>query len=148
VSQEVGIQNNSPGNHQYGGEAVGGQEEVSRFVLFERDLRENDTIKHNVLLPHPYRDLSVTRHTGISIQELWQLGEDVANLRRQSRPNASLLGRGDFSASDALALSLTAYRHEPPKNHVHIGSWPSEKPMQMLLAQKLAASITFVRNPV
>lgn len=41
---------------------VADDEKVSRFILFSKWLRSDKNLRSDAFIPHPYPDLSVTRH--------------------------------------------------------------------------------------
>ncbi|OLE55633.1 MAG: hypothetical protein AUI36_16825 [Cyanobacteria bacterium 13_1_40CM_2_61_4] len=55
--------------------SISADEWLARFILFKNWIRSSDqTVKPDAFIPHPYPDLSVTRHKDLSIQNLWQIG--------------------------------------------------------------------------
>lgn len=65
---------------------------LARFVLFRGWIRSGDsTVRPDAFIPYPYPDLSVTRHIGLSVEEVWQIGQAVADRRP-----ATLYGRADI----------------------------------------------------
>ena len=114
-------------------------EMLARFILFSRWVRQDKKIRPAAFIPHPWPDLSVTRHIGLHADELWSLGEDVSTLR--ARP---LLGRADIQAIDVMKQSLKIEPTPTPRNHANITGWPPDKSAQKSLAQELAAASTFV----
>ena len=128
---------------------VGDEELVARFVLVEKHVKKDGPkpyIKAPAFLPFRHVELSVTRHQGLAENELWALGQDVANARAMP-----LVGRGDISARTARAVSLEVEPSEGPgkgaRNHANIVGWPSEKAAQLVKALVLAAAADFVRAP-
>lgn len=118
-------------------------EALARFVLFRGWIRSsNSTVKPDGFIPYPYPDLSVTRHIGLSEQEIWQLGQAVAD----SRP-ATLHGRADIQALQVTARSLRIVPTPEPKNHANITGWPKDKPAQKIIALQLAADAWYVPRP-
>ena len=112
-------------------------EKLARYIVFRNHLRlEKGTIKPDAFIPHPYSDLSVTRHLQATEIELWAVGKTVAEARGKS-----LQGRGDILASDCHLQKLETDSDpvEGNPNHVVITEWPSEKRQQKTIAQQLAA---------
>lgn len=91
-------------------------------------------------MPHPYVDLSVTRHQALSEHEIWVIGQGVANVRE-----TTLYGRADIRASDVLRQSLNVesapIQNNP--NHANIIGWPEQKPAQKVIALQLAAAAKY-----
>ena len=112
---------------------------LSRFVLFSSWIRGNQTIRPDAFIPHPYPDLSVTRHVGLLESELWQIGQTVAD----NRP-ARLYGRADVQALIIKAQSLRIEPTPEPRNHANVTGWPADKPRQKIIAIEIASVAQFV----
>ena len=112
---------------------------LARFVLFSSWVRGNQTIRPDAFIPHPYPDLSVTRHVGLLEYELWQIGQTVAN----KRP-AKLYGRADVQALTVKAQSLRIEPTPEPRNHANVTGWPAHKPGQKIIAIGIASVAQFV----
>jgi hypothetical protein len=122
-------------------------EQLARFVLFSRWVRRSGpekTVKPDAFIPHPHVDLSVTRHTNLSEEELWMIGQEIAN----TRP-ATLYGRADLSASNIRQQPLQVEARPVPgnPNHACIVGWPADKPAQKIIAQQLAACAQYRDTP-
>lgn len=117
-------------------------EVLARFVVQSSHIRRsNQSIKPDAFIPHPYPDLSVTRHLSAVDAELWAVGEQVA-----ATSGKTLYGRGDFQASVCLIQRLVV-RAAPVAgnpNHANVSGWPSDKPAQKSIAQEIAAAAMFV----
>jgi len=118
---------------------VNDHEWLARFILFSNWIRGDQTIRPDAFIPHPYPDLSVTRHVGLLESELWQIGQTVAN----KRP-AKLYGRADVQALTVKAQSLRIEPTPEPRNHANITGWPADKPGQKIIAIEIAAVAQFV----
>ena len=112
---------------------------LARFVLFRSWIRGDQTIRPDAFIPHPYPDLSVTRHVGLLEAELWQIGQTVAD----KRP-ARLYGRADVQVLTVKAQSLRIVPTPEPKNHANITGWPVDKSVQKIIALEIAAVAQFV----
>lgn len=120
------------------------EEFLARFVLFRGWIRSSDgQIKPDAFIPYPYPDLSVTRHIGLSVEEIWQIGQKVADVRP-----ATLYGRADLQAVHVKRQSLRIVPTAEPKNHANVTGWPKDKPAQKIIAQELAAAAHYVPKPV
>jgi hypothetical protein len=120
---------------------VAPSETLARFILYGKHIRPSDqTLKPDAFMPHPYLDLSVTRHLLASEDELWTVGQGIAEL--QGRP---LHGRGDIRADtcDAEGLRVQADPVEGNPNHAIVVDWPAEKSAQKSIAQQIAAAAKF-----
>lgn len=120
--------------------AVSADEQLARFILFSKWFRSDETVKPEAFMPHPYMDLSVTRHQVLSEHEIWEIGRGVGGVR-----GATLYGRADIRASDVLRQSLDVKSAPVPNNpnHANIIGWPEQKPAQKVIALQLAAAAKY-----
>jgi hypothetical protein len=121
---------------------VSDDEVLARFITQRNHIRGDHSVKPNAFIPHPWPNLSVTRHLGLTEQELWEIGQDVAD----ARP-ATLYGRADVQAVTITSQSLTIVPTPTPRNHANVTGWPPDKPSQKIIAQEIAAVATFVTVP-
>ncbi|MBI3477366.1 MAG: hypothetical protein HY010_16660 [Acidobacteria bacterium] len=126
------------------GKAVASYEILARFILFNRWIRNDGTVKPDAFIPHPYPDLSVTRLKYLPEQEVWRIGQSIAG----ARP-ATLYGRADIPAAEARRRTLDV---EPRPvadnpNHAVVVGWPDDRPAQKIIAQELAVEARFVPRP-
>lgn len=126
------------------GKPVTADEQLARFILQRSHLRQDGTVKQDAFIPHPWPDLSVTRHFQLTEKELWSIGENVA---RQTAK--TLYGRADVRASDfhRHRLRIIAARVEGNPNHANVTGWPTEKPAQKIIAQQIAAAAGKAHQP-
>jgi hypothetical protein len=125
--------------------AVTADEMLARYVLHSSHIRSKDqTLKQDAFVPHPYRDLSVTRHLQATEGELWTVGANVA-----TAIGKTLYGRGDVTASVCVAQNLTVNAAPTPRNpnHADVSAWPADKPAQKIIALLIAAAAKFVARP-
>ncbi|MFH0905030.1 MAG: hypothetical protein V1854_07615 [Methanobacteriota archaeon] len=115
---------------------------LARFILFNKWLRIDHTIRPDAFIPHSWPELFVTRHLGLSEAELWQIGQSVADKR-----TLPLYGRADVEARAIRKHSLCIQPTPEPKNHANITGWPKEKPAQKIIAQEIAAAAKFISTP-
>lgn len=124
---------------------VADEEKLSRFILSSKLIRNIDqTVKPDAFIPHPYPDLSATRHLYLSEVAIWGKGQGVADTR--GKP---LYGRADFYAHDARK-QLLEIQSDPSlnnPNHANIVNWPADKPSQKIIAQQLAADSVYHAKP-
>jgi hypothetical protein len=121
---------------------VSDEESLARFIFQGNHIRADHTVKPNAFIPYPYPNLSVTRHIGLTEEELWETGRGIAN----ERP-ATLYGRADFRAIAVVKQSLHIVPTETPRNHANITGWPPDKPSQKIIAQEIAAAARLVSPP-
>lgn len=115
--------------------AVDSSEWLARFILFKRYLRKDRTIRPDGFIPHPWPDLSVTRHLQLTQTELWKIGQDVAR-----KIGKTLHGRADVQALLFQRQDLRVVVAPLPENsnHANVVDWPVEKPAQKIIAQEIA----------
>jgi len=121
--------------------SVTNEEWLARFITSSSWIRKTgQTVKQDAFIPHPYPDLSVTRHRDLSEEEIWRIGKQVA----EARP-ATLHGRADITAGDVRRNKLDVEPLPVPENlnHASIIGWPRDKPAQKSFAQELAAVAHF-----
>ena len=112
-------------------------ERVARFILRRSHLRHDRTVKQDAFIPHPYPDLSVTRHLQISETRIWEIGRNIAReigqpLRGRADVQVFVFQRQELHVIEAPLL-------ENP-NHANVTGWPAEKPAQKIIAQRIAAA--------
>lgn len=123
---------------------VSAEEWLARYLLHKRYVRRDRTIRPEAFIPHPYPDLSVTRHVGFTEQELWAVGIGIV-----SRGGKTLYGRADVQTKvfldRRLKVEVAPVAGNP--NHANVTGWPEEKPAQKVLCQEICAAAKFVANP-
>ena len=123
-------------------EEVSDDEKLARFVVSNRWIRHDNTVTPNAFIPYPYTDLSVTRHIGLSVEQLWTIGRGVVVER-----SLSLHGRADTNVSTIKGQELSV--HPAPSvenlNHANIKGWPTSKPEQKIKALEIANTAIFSR---
>jgi hypothetical protein len=110
---------------------------LSRYVLQSRHYRDDKTPRPELFMPHPHQDLSVTRHRDATEDELWEVGNNVAQ-----QIGKTFYGRFDIQTKDCQieTLKVEAKPVKGNPNHADITGWSSSKPEQKALALKIAAS--------
>jgi hypothetical protein len=122
--------------------AIADDELLARFVLFSGWVRSDRTMRPDAFIPFPWPNLSVTRHLELSKDELWTIGQHIAD----NRPS-KLYGRADLQVLTILEQSLRVVPTPTPRNHANIAGWPSDKPSQKTIALRIAAAATFLPRP-
>ena len=115
---------------------------LSRYILQSNHIRkESNTIKPDAFMPHPYEDLSVTRHLVLTQEELWLIGDEVSQ-----QTGKTLYGRAENIAQTFFAQKLKIASAPVPENpnHANIFGWPADKPSQKMIALEIAAASHFV----
>lgn len=126
------------------GAEIDGKELVSRFILQSSHIRKDLTVRQDAFIPHPWPDLSVTRHIGLSDARIWEIARAVARAIPKN-----LYGRASLHASVFQGHKLTvvsAPDSENP-NHANVSGWPDDKPAQKIIALQLAAEARYTDAP-
>lgn len=121
---------------------VDGDEMLARYVLQSSHIRtSNQSVKPDAFIPHPYRDLSVTRHREATETEIWNSGRTVA-----MQIGKTLHGRADLVAETCLRQQLTvkAAPLDDNPNHADISNWPADKAAQKIIALEISAAARFL----
>jgi hypothetical protein len=124
------------------GVPISDDEMLARFVLKKEWIRKADnTPKQDAFIPPKDLQLSVTRHAGISTEQLIETGESVA-----VETSLQFLGRADIEAGAVVknALKAVAWPLAKNQNHAHVIGWPADKEARKTIAQELAAAAKFV----
>jgi hypothetical protein len=117
---------------------------LARFVLWERHVRRDGTVRPDVFVPHPHRDLSVTRHRSATTEEIWSIGRRVASLRAHTLRGRADAGTALFTRR-GLVVAADPIAGNP--NHASVSAWPPDKSQQKIIAQELAGQARFVPAP-
>jgi hypothetical protein len=123
---------------------VASSEALARFVVQRHWIRHDGTVKQDAFMPPRDLELSVTRHLGLTEDQLWGFGEQVAAELSAHR----LLGRADVTVEVVHRNNLNVVPVPLPNNpnHAHLIGWPADKPLQKMIAQELAAASRFTRQ--
>lgn len=132
-------------------EIVAVDERLSRYLHQSNHIRKsNNTVTQNAFIPHPYTDLSVTRHLDLDETEIWSIGADIAQQNQKT-----LYGRADIEVSNFLEQNLRVisdpvlpspgYRGNP--NHAIVNGWPSDKPSQKIIALEISSKAKYIPVP-
>jgi hypothetical protein len=93
-------------------------------------------------MPNREGKTSVFRISGISNDEIWDIGDREVSIKR-GKP---ILGRADIRANSVVTKDLQVVPSEPPVRHANITGWPDERSKQKLIAVELAAESLFHRR--
>lgn len=106
-------------------------------------------VKPEAFIPHPYHDLSVTRHCGLTETQMWDAGQEVVReISVTEGRSITLYGRGDVLTADVRSQRLDVTPDEPPQNHAVIVGWPiGGKAEQKIIALELARKARLVLSP-
>jgi len=120
------------------------KELLARYIVSSRWIRNSDnTVKPEAFIPHPYPNLSVTRHAGISIEQMWEIGKRIV-----SKNNRTLHGRADVSVGSfrKQKLGFELIPEDGNANHVNVTDWPARKHEQKDLAFQICKEANFIRS--
>jgi hypothetical protein len=123
---------------------VGNEEWLARFIVRREHVRPDGTVKPDPFIPYKWVKLSVTRHTGLSEDQLWVAGEIVAN--QVEKP---LQGRGDTQAKVFVRqrLRVDAAPVAENMNHANVVGWAQDKQTQKEIAIELVKDVRFMPVP-
>jgi hypothetical protein len=112
-------------------------ETVTRYLMFQKWYRKDQTIKYEAFMPSDDLELSVMRLVQATDSELWSVGWQVA-----SETNRTLHGRADISAGAFVSQRLLVQADPLPNNpnHAKVTGWSADKAQQMIVAKQLAAT--------
>ena len=118
---------------------VADNELLARFIVNSNEKRPDGKVSHKLFMPYKWVELSVNRHRESTLDEIWQIGSEVAVSR-----NKSLYGLANIRAGQCRRLTLDAVPAPilpGHPNHANITGYPAAKEDQMAIAHELAASI-------
>ena len=118
---------------------VADEELLARFIVNGNEMRVDGTVRPQLFLPYRRVTLSVNRHRDATLDETWDIGQQVAAERGKT-----LYGLVDIRASSCRIPPLDVIPqpilpHNP--NHTDIVGYPERKDEQLSLAAKLASTI-------
>ena len=127
-------------------------EKITRFIRYNRDFAEPDTVRHQVFLPHKKKtDISVFRISQLPDNEVWRIG-----LEHVQTDKLPVLARADLLASDVYGNNLEVIP-DPQfhKAHANITGFPAERErsktedrkFRRAIARKLAHASELVLIP-
>ena len=95
-------------------------------------------------MPHPYIELSMTRHDQATEEELWTDCRRIAALRKKT-----LYGRADVEVAvfEVQGLVVEAAPIPENPNHANAKNWPAEKSEQKAKALEIALKARFLPAP-
>lgn len=104
--------------------------------------RVNNAVKPKAFMPPPNLRLSVFRIDGLTLDEIWAIGQrEVIDLTPRVK---QLHGLGEIKVSECQKTGLAVDCDNNPPRHANIIGWPAEKEKQKLLAAELAAEANLV----
>ena len=110
-------------------------ERITRYLLSKSEfVKTKGKVKHNAFMPPPTGKKSVYRTSGLTENEIWNIGKQFVAKPR----NKTLRARGDIAASDIQERGLQIIPDKTPHpKHADIVGWPSEKHDQLMIAKIL-----------
>ncbi len=126
--------------NEVAGNPLSDDEMLARFVLKKEWIRKDSTIKQDAFIPPKDLQLSVTRHAGISAEQLIETGKSIA-----VETSLEFFGRADIETRAVVknVLKAVAWPLAKNQNHAHVVGWPADKEARKSIAQELAASAVF-----
>jgi hypothetical protein len=90
-------------------------ESLARFLMVEKVIRADGTLRHNEFIPPSSGKLSMMRHLQATEAEIWDEGREVARLRAKK-----IVGRVDLNAGGCRRTGLQVIKSpllvDPPSN--------------------------------
>lgn len=123
--------------------AVSLKESLGRYLPEESYFSSTkNSVKPKAFMPPPDLCLSVFRIDGLTLEEVWEMGErEVINFMAQPK---ELYGLADIKVSRVKEVNLEVNPNDNPPRHANIIGWPPEKARQKLIAIELAARAKLV----
>lgn len=118
-------------------------EMLARYILASKWIA-NGQVKQDAFVPHPYVELSLTRHREMSSEELWNEGHRVAKLCARNFYGRADVGVEAFTSED---LDVKPDPIDGNANHVNVIKWPLDKHQQKLKALRIAAKSMLIPPP-
>jgi hypothetical protein len=124
-------------------ESVDNNELLGRYLTSRSHFNKTDVLPA-AFSPPPDLKLSVVRIAGLSVQEIWQLGQSEVINRMKDKDKRTLYGIGKTKAEDYRSQKLSIIPdNDPFYRHTSITDWP-EKAAWLSITQELAAVTTLV----
>lgn len=124
--------------------SVNSNERITRYLFSKKSFRPDNSLHHNEFMPPKNFRWSVYRTSTLAEAAIWRIGKEVVSPKRM-RP---LIGRGDISAKEILALSLIiSPATEPHPLHANVEGWTADSTKDRLLALKLSQAAAGYRTP-
>ena len=113
---------------------------LSRFILQTNWFSSSENrVKYAAFLPDKNGETSVFRTSGITNNEIWEIGDCEVSIKR-GKP---ILGRADIATNNVISKDLEVVPREPPLRHANIIGWPDERSKQKIIAIELASESFF-----
>lgn len=123
-------------------ETVNPEENISRFYFSKKDVRQDNTIKHNVFMPPSHGRMSVYRTSNLTNQEISEIGKIYVEPDR-GKP---IVGRAELMAVEIYSCDLKINPTElPHPKHANIEGWELNTEKDRLKAMKLAANAVNIK---
>jgi hypothetical protein len=90
------------------------QEFLARYIFFSNRVRASGTLKPETFMPHPYPDLSVTRHDALIEEKIWQSGRCCYRVRLRVPVEFDLWAEGIHDHDEAGGGQRTNQGAEAP----------------------------------
>ena len=125
-------------------EAVNQEEKISRFYFSKKDIRQDNTIKHNVFMPPSHGRMSVYRTSDLTSKEILEIGKVYVEPDR-GKP---IVGYADLKAIEIynceLKINPTMLPHP---RHANIEGWELNTEKDRLKALRLVACAVNIQSP-
>ena len=113
---------------------------LSRFILQTNWFSSSENrVKYAAFLPDKNGETSVFRTSGITNNEIWEIGDCEVSIKR-GKP---ILERADIGTNNVISKDLEVVPREPPSRYANIIGWPDERSKQKIIAMELASESIF-----
>jgi hypothetical protein len=115
-------------------------ETLGRYLTQKKHFsKARNEVTFKAFLPPSDLQLSVFRIDGLSLEEVWTIGNYVVNTMVEPR---TLYGVGKIKVTSMQIESIVVTLDEPPQRHCTATNWPIEEAKQLLIAEKMAIDAT------
>lgn len=123
---------------------------LSRFLFQSNHFKQTENrAMPEAFMPPADLQLSVFLTTGMTAQNIWDIGKEALALH----PRPRLYGRADLDVGTVRSQKLKAVRDDHPARHVNVRGWPAYsdgKDLIKSIAQELArrSRLTLLAPPL
>lgn len=119
------------------------RESLGRYLPEESYFsRSKNAVKPKAFMPPSDLKLSVFRIDGLSLKQIWEIGEQQVI---QAMPQTKVLyGLANIKVAKVNEVSLSIDPDNRPMRHANIIGWPANKARRQSIAQELAAEAKLV----
>jgi hypothetical protein len=122
---------------------VNDSESLARYLTQSNHFHlPTNSVRAKAFEPPANLRLSVFRIDGLTIEDVWRLGQTNV-MDRMPQPR-TLYGIANIKVGPTQDLNLTVYADNDPPRHASVVGWPDDKSARKLIAMELAANAKLV----